>query len=289
MAPEAAARPTRAELRLAAREQSRAQRRDAAKAATRTALLRVALPSVAALGVAAAAAVTVQGEADQQRAQAAGRVPEQATAADAPDGAQTGAAQTGAAQAAQQALAAGEADQTASRGDARQPLAGTQDGAADPAGRNGPNGQPSAQTAATDQPPAPQRPAISMPVAQHGVGEAFGAAGTHWAKRHTGIDFPVDGGTQVMAVADGTIRTQWNPSYGYMTILKTADGTEVWYCHLRSYKIRKGTVKAGDVIAFVGSSGNSTGPHLHLEIRPAGGGAPVDPLPWFLAQGLDPR
>ncbi|MFB7472101.1 M23 family metallopeptidase [Kitasatospora sp. NPDC056184] len=276
MAPEAAARPTRAELRLAAREQSRSQRRDAAKAATRTALLRVALPSVAALGVAAAAAVTVQGEADQQRAQAAGRAPEQTTAADVPDGAHAEAAQ-----AAQQALAAGQADQ-ASRGDARQPLAGTQ-GAPDAAG------QPATQAAATDQVPAPARPTVSMPVAQHGIGEAFGAAGTHWAKRHTGIDFPVDGGTQVMAVTDGTIRTQWNASYGYMTILKTADGTEVWYCHLRSYKIRKGTVKAGDVIAFVGSSGNSTGPHLHLEVRPAGGGAPVDPLPWFLAQGLDPR
>ncbi|MFD0347811.1 M23 family metallopeptidase [Kitasatospora aburaviensis] len=126
-------------------------------------------------------------------------------------------------------------------------------------------------------------------MAQHGLGEMFGAAGTHWAKRHTGIDFPVDGGTPVMAVTDGTIRTQWNPSYGYMTILKMADGTEAWYCHLRSYKIRKGTVKAGDVIAFVGSSGNSTGPHLHFEIRPASGTGPVDPLPWFLAQGVDPR
>ncbi|MFF8771617.1 M23 family metallopeptidase [Kitasatospora sp. NPDC015120] len=285
MAPEAAARPTRAELRLAAREQSRSQRRDAARAATRTALLRVALPSVAALGVAAAAAVTVQGEADQQRAQAAGRVPEQAGALDAPDNAHTEAAR-----AAQQALAAGAADQ-ASRGDGRQALSATQ-GAPDATGQAGPGaqaGQPAAQAAVTDQAPAPARPTISMPVAEHGIGEAFGAAGTHWAKRHTGIDFPVDGGTPVMAVTDGTIRTQWNPSYGYMTILKTADGTEAWYCHLRSYKIRKGTVKAGDVIAFVGSSGNSTGPHLHFEIRPAGGGAPVDPLPWFLAQGLDPR
>ncbi|WP_051741565.1 M23 family metallopeptidase [Kitasatospora sp. MBT66] len=276
MAPEAAPRPTRAELRVAAREQSRAQRRDAAKAATRTALLRVALPSVAALGVAAAAAVTVQGEADQQRAQAAGRIPEQTAAAGAADNAQ--AAQ--AAQAAQQALASGGGAQ-ASRSDARQPLTGTQ-GGADPAG------QPAAQVTTTDQAP-PERPRIAMPVAQHGLGEVFGAAGTHWSKRHTGIDFPVDGGSAVMAVTDGTIRTQWNPSYGYMTILKMADGTEAWYCHLRSYKIRKGTVKAGDVIAFVGSSGNSTGPHLHFEIRPADGGAPVDPLPWFLAQGLDPR
>ncbi|WP_051709250.1 M23 family metallopeptidase [Streptomyces sp. NRRL S-350] len=266
MAPEAAARPTRAELRLAAREQSRAQRRGAARAATRTALLRVALPSVAALGVAAAAAVTVQGDADRH-AQAAGRVPPRS--AGAPEDAAAGAA------ARQTAAVDGQAQ--ASRGDARQPLAGAQ-----PA--DAPTGQPTAEPA-----PAPVRPAVVMPVAQHGLGELFGAAGTHWAKRHTGIDFPVDGGSQVMAVADGTIRTQWNPFYGYMSILKMPDGTEAWYCHLRGYKIRKGPVKQGDVIAFVGSSGNSTGPHLHFEIRPADGSGPVDPLPWFLSNGLDPR
>ncbi|MFD0272525.1 M23 family metallopeptidase [Kitasatospora sp. NPDC127111] len=264
MAPDAAARPTRAELRLAAREQSRAQRRGAAKAATRAALLRVALPSVAALGVAAAAAVTVQGEADQQRAQAAGLVPRQAAAADTPDN-------TPARAAAQQALATGDAGQ-ASRGDAREPLSGAQPADAAAA-------QPSAEPAA---------PKVVMPVAQHGLGELFGEAGTHWANRHTGIDFPVDGGSQVMAVTDGTIRTQWNPAYGYMSILKMSDGTEAWYCHLRAYKVRKGPVKQGDVIAFVGSSGNSTGPHLHFEIRPPGSG-PVDPLPWFLSNGLDPR
>ncbi|MET8541482.1 M23 family metallopeptidase [Kitasatospora sp. NPDC004799] len=265
MAPDAAARPTRAELRLAAREQSRTQSRGAARAATRTALLRVALPSVAALGVAAAAAVTVQGEADQQRAQAAGRVPQSAVE-DAPD---TAAAQAAAAQ----ALAAGAPAQ-ASRGDARRPLAGAQ-----PTEAPAPAPQPTAE---------PVGPKVAMPVARHGLGELFGEAGTRWANRHTGIDFPVDGGSEVYAVTDGTIRTQWNPFYGYMTILKMPDGTEAWYCHLRAYKVRKGPVKQGDVIAFVGSSGNSTGPHLHFEIRPQGSG-PIDPLPWFLANGLDPR
>ncbi|MGW1175951.1 M23 family metallopeptidase [Kitasatospora sp. NPDC002543] len=265
MAPDAAARPTRAELRLAAREQSRAQRRGAARAATRTALLRVALPSVAALGVAGAAAVTVQGEADQQRAQAAGRVAQSATES----------AEGNAAQAAAQAVAAGEPAQ-ASRGDARQPLAGAQPAEA-------PTAQPTAEPA-----PEPVKPKVVMPVARHGLGEVFGEAGTHWANRHTGIDFPVDGGSEVYAVTDGTVRTQWNPFYGYMTILKMPDGTEAWYCHLRAYKVRKGPVKQGDVIAFVGSSGNSTGPHLHFEIRPQGNG-PIDPLPWLLSNGLDPR
>ncbi|MFF2142476.1 M23 family metallopeptidase [Kitasatospora sp. NPDC058190] len=262
MAPEAAARPTRAELRLAAREQSRAQRRGAAKAATRAALFRVAVPSVAALGVAGAAAVTVVQEQPD-------RVPSQATAADAPDS-------TAARQSAQQAVTSGDQTQ-ASRGDARQPLAGAQPGDAQPTGT--PTAQPTAD---------PAKPKVVMPVAQHGLGELFGAAGTHWAKRHTGIDFPVDGGSEVYAVTDGTIRTQWNPFYGYMSILKMSDGTEAWFCHLRAYKVRKGPVKQGDVIAFVGSSGNSTGPHLHFEIRPPGSG-PVDPLPWFLSNGLDPR
>ncbi|MET8623188.1 M23 family metallopeptidase [Kitasatospora sp. NPDC004669] len=262
MAPEAAARPTRAELRLAAREQSRAQRRGAAKAATRAALFRVAVPSVAALGVAGAAAVTVVHE-------QADRVPPQATAADTPD-------DTAARQAAQQAVA-GDGQAQASRGDARQPLAGAQPADAQPT--DTPTAQPTAE---------PAKPKVVMPVAQHGLGELFGAAGTHWAKLHTGIDFPVDGGSEVYAVTDGTIRTQWNPFYGYMSILKMNDGTEAWFCHLRAYKVRKGPVKQGDVIAFVGSSGNSTGPHLHFEIRPPGSG-PVDPLPWFLANGLDPR
>ncbi|MER7843089.1 M23 family metallopeptidase [Kitasatospora sp. NPDC096077] len=267
MAPEAAARPTRAELRLAAREQSReqsrAQRRGAARA-TRAALFRVAVPSVAALGVAGAAgAVVAQEQPD--------RVPAQASAADAP-----------ATAAAHQAVtpAAAHTDQAqASRGDARQPLSGALPG----------DGQPTATATPTAEPaPEPVKPKVVMPVARHGLGELFGEAGTHWANRHTGIDFPVDGGSEVYAVQDGTIRTQWNPFYGYMSILKMSDGTEAWMCHLRAYKIRKGPVKQGDVIAFVGSSGNSTGPHLHFEIRPAGSG-PVDPLPWFLANGLDPR
>ncbi|GAA3374557.1 M23 family metallopeptidase [Streptomyces sannanensis] len=132
------------------------------------------------------------------------------------------------------------------------------------------------------------RPKFALPVAQHGLSAHFGQAGVNWMSQHTGIDFPVSYGTPVMAATDGTVRTQWNSAYGNMAIVTAADGTETWYCHLSSTKIRYGQVKAGDVIAYSGNSGNSTGPHLHFEVRP-GGGSAVNPLSWLLNHGLNPQ
>ncbi|WP_327258869.1 M23 family metallopeptidase [Streptomyces sp. NBC_01240] len=131
------------------------------------------------------------------------------------------------------------------------------------------------------------RPKYVMPVAEHGLSAYFGQAGVNWMSVHTGIDFPVWYGTPVMAATDGTVRTQWNSAYGNMAIVTMADGTETWYCHLSSTRIRSGSVKAGDVIAYSGKSGNSTGPHLHFEVRP-GGGAAIDPLPWLRSHGVNP-
>ncbi|MFD5148229.1 M23 family metallopeptidase [Streptomyces sp. NPDC058401] len=132
------------------------------------------------------------------------------------------------------------------------------------------------------------RPKFVLPVARHGLSAGFGQAGVNWMSVHTGIDFPVSYGTSVMAATDGTVRSQWNSAYGNMVILTAPDGTETWYCHLSSAKIRSGKVKAGDVIAYSGNSGNSTGPHLHFEVRP-GGGSPVDPQAWLRAKGLNPN
>ncbi|MFI1027773.1 M23 family metallopeptidase [Streptomyces sp. NPDC020951] len=132
------------------------------------------------------------------------------------------------------------------------------------------------------------RPKYALPVAKHGLSAYFGQAGINWMSQHTGIDFPVSYGTTVMAATDGTVRTQWNSAYGNMMIVTAKDGTETWYCHLSSYRIASGTtVKAGDPIAYSGNSGNSTGPHLHFEVRPAGG-SPIDPLPWLRSHGLNP-
>ncbi|MFI6471342.1 M23 family metallopeptidase [Streptomyces sp. NPDC050516] len=131
------------------------------------------------------------------------------------------------------------------------------------------------------------RPKFVLPVTQKGLSAYYGQAGVNWMSVHTGIDFPVSYGTPVMSAIDGTVRTQWNSAYGNMAIVTGADGTETWYCHLSSTKIRSGPVKAGDVIAYSGNSGNSTGPHLHFEVRP-GGGSSIDPLPWLRGHDLDP-
>ncbi|WP_437046843.1 M23 family metallopeptidase [Streptomyces sp. enrichment culture] len=132
------------------------------------------------------------------------------------------------------------------------------------------------------------RPKFALPVAQHGLSAYYGQSGVNWMSMHTGIDFPVAYGTTVMAATDGTVRTQWNSAYGNMMIVTAKDGTETWYCHLSSYRVPSGsTVKAGDPIAYSGNSGNSTGPHLHFEVRPAGGAA-HDPLTWLRSHGLDP-
>ncbi|MCK1818782.1 M23 family metallopeptidase [Streptomyces sp. XM83C] len=132
------------------------------------------------------------------------------------------------------------------------------------------------------------RPKFALPVAQHGLSAYYGQAGINWMSVHTGIDFPVAYGSTVMAATDGTVRTQWNNAYGNMMIVTAKDGTETWYCHLSSYRVASGTtVKAGEPIAYSGSSGNSTGPHLHFEVRPYGGSA-IDPLSWLRSHGLDP-
>jgi len=132
------------------------------------------------------------------------------------------------------------------------------------------------------------RPKYALPVAQAGLSAYFGQSGVNWMSVHTGIDFPVSYGTTVMAATDATVRTQWNSAYGNMMILTAKDGTETWYCHLSTYRVSSGTtVKAGDPIAYSGNSGNSTGPHLHFEVRPAGGAA-IDPLPWLRSHGINP-
>ncbi|MFJ9022668.1 M23 family metallopeptidase [Streptomyces sp. NPDC102259] len=252
--------------RAAARNANRSRRRMPAK---RSALLTVAVPSVCVMGVAGIAAASVGtltgGDDKSTTASASDAQPVKPSAANNKLDAQL------------ETLSA-EADDFADR------ASRTQERLDLKTQQEAEKKKAAAEAARKER----LRPKYALPVAQHGLSAYFGQAGVNWMSQHTGIDFPVSYGTTVMAATDGTVRTQWNSAYGNMLIVTAKDGTETWYCHLSSYRVSSGTtVKAGDPIAYSGNSGNSTGPHLHFEVRPAGGSA-IDPLPWLRSHGLNP-
>lgn len=125
----------------------------------------------------------------------------------------------------------------------------------------------------------------TLPLTGFQLTSSFGESGSMWSNNHTGQDFAAPTGTPVKAVHSGTIKEAgWAGSYGYRIVLELDDGTEIWYCHLSSMTKTGGQVTTGDTIGRVGSTGNSSGPHLHLEVRP-GGGDPIDPLAWLRGKG----
>ena len=86
---------------------------------------------------------------------------------------------------------------------------------------------------------------------------------------HTGLDIAAPNGTKILAVADGVV-THASPmgSYGNLVIISHGNGVETYYAHCSKILVKEGdTVTSGQNIALVGSTGNSTGNHLHLEVR----------------------
>jgi hypothetical protein len=103
-------------------------------------------------------------------------------------------------------------------------------------------------------------------------------------RRHTGIDFPAGAGTPVGAAGRGVVAfAGWNSGgYGNLVVVSHRLGFETWYAHLESISVDAGQpVVGGAVIGAVGSTGRSSGPHLHFEARL--NGTPIDPAPRLLA------
>lgn len=102
-------------------------------------------------------------------------------------------------------------------------------------------------------------------------------------KKHTGVDFAAPQGTDIHAAAGGVvIVAEWWSGYGNTVIIDHGDNVWTLYGHIRNggIKVEKGQeVKKGEKIAEVGSTGNSTGPHCHFEVRI--NGTPVDPMPYL--------
>jgi murein DD-endopeptidase MepM/ murein hydrolase activator NlpD len=135
----------------------------------------------------------------------------------------------------------------------------------------------------------PVPPRFVLPVAAYRLTGRFGDRSSLWSSVHTGLDFAAPSGTAIHTIADGRVLSVgYDGSYGNKTVLQLADGTELWFCHQSRIDVRVGErVHLGEVIGAIGSTGNVTGPHLHLEVRPRTDD-PVDPLTWLRSHGLRP-
>ncbi len=127
-----------------------------------------------------------------------------------------------------------------------------------------------------------------LPLATSSITAEFGEYGL-WSSYHTGLDFNGNDGDPIKSVANGVVTSVgYDGSYGNKTVVTLDDGTEIWYCHQSAYAVSEGqTVRAGEIIGAVGSTGHVTGSHLHIEVRP-GGGDPVDPYAAFVVHGVTP-
>lgn len=123
---------------------------------------------------------------------------------------------------------------------------------------------------------------VPLPTGKYTWGAGFGVAGSMWSSGyHTGQDLGASAGTAVLAAAEGVVVFTGNGGpYGNLTQVQHSDGVQTWYAHQSLIIAKVGQhVKPGQVIGAVGATGNTTGPHLHLEVRV--GGASTDPRPWL--------
>ena len=109
-------------------------------------------------------------------------------------------------------------------------------------------------------------------------------------RQHTGLDMPAASGRRVGAAGRGRVAfAGWNSGgYGNLVVIKHRLGFESWYAHLSSIAVSPGQwVVGGNTIGYVGSTGRSTGPHLHFEVRHFG--TPIDPRPRLLTAAAASR
>ncbi|MEV7085228.1 transglycosylase family protein [Streptomyces sp. NPDC093085] len=151
--------------------------------------------------------------------------------------------------------------------------------------------KPEEKRQATAEAPAPAKPktgGLTAPV-NASTGTPYHQSGSWASGYHTGVDFPVPTGTSVKAVAAGqVVSAGWGGAYGYQVVIRHADGKYSQYAHLSALTVREGqSVSGGQRIARSGSTGNSTGPHLHFEMRTGPGyGSDIDPLAYLRAGGV---
>ncbi|URM88983.1 LysM peptidoglycan-binding domain-containing M23 family metallopeptidase [Streptomyces sp. MRC013] len=152
-----------------------------------------------------------------------------------------------------------------------------------------PEAKPEPQAPAQPEAPAQNGSGFTAPVSA-GVTTPYRASGAMWSSGyHTGVDFAASSGSTVKAVGPGTVVSAgWSGAYGNEVVIKHEDGNYSQYAHLSSLSVSAGqTVGGGQQIGLSGSTGNSTGPHLHFEIRTSPSyGSDVDPLAYLRGHGV---
>jgi len=130
------------------------------------------------------------------------------------------------------------------------------------------------QTSQSSSSVVPSSSGLVWPVS----GPVTSGYGWRWGRMHEGIDIAVPTGTPVVAAASGrVIVAGWMGGYGNLVVVDHGGGLATAYGHNSSFAVGSGsTVSQGQTIAYAGSTGNSTGPHVHFEVRV--NGSPVDPL-----------
>ncbi|MFI9629977.1 M23 family metallopeptidase [Streptomyces sp. NPDC052042] len=132
------------------------------------------------------------------------------------------------------------------------------------------------------------------PVKRYELSASFGNDGSRWAHKHSGQDFAVPVGTKVGAAHSGVVVKAGSngggdgPAYGNAIVIKHGNGTYSQYAHLSEIDVHVGqSVTTGERIGLSGNTGNSSGPHLHFEIRhTADYGSAVDPVPFLHKKGV---
>lgn len=130
-----------------------------------------------------------------------------------------------------------------------------------------------------------------VPVDHYTLSATYGTGGDRWAHKHSGQDFAVPIGTKVEAAHTGTVVKAGpngggdGPAYGNAIVIKHANGKFTQYAHLSKIDVRIGqTVKTGEKIGLSGNTGNSSGPHLHFEVRTtANYGSAINPVNFLRA------
>ncbi|MEU7422536.1 M23 family metallopeptidase [Streptomyces sp. NPDC048362] len=141
---------------------------------------------------------------------------------------------------------------------------------------------------------APSATSWIDPVKKYTLSAGFAQSGSHWVAKHSGQDFAVPSGTEVLAAHSGTVVKAGpngagdGPAYGNAIVIKHENGTYSQYAHLSRIDVKIGQgVKTGQHIALSGSTGNSTGPHLHFEIRTTPNyGSAVNPVAFLASKGV---